>query len=1002
MFTSGSGFAMMCTGFLIMNSRRSFFFARSGFPSRMPAKLRATILLAAVVIGLPCVVRAQTLSLDTTFQAPLFTANAQAARLVTLPSGQFLLFSGDLDPFVGFDRISGTTTGNLVRFNADGSLDASFSVDPALHAKSITAVAPMANGQYVVGTFFVSDTNNHGQVYRLNADGSVDTTFDPGPETANASVFRAVAVQSDGKVLAGASGEIDYKGVNYTGLLRLNADGSIDTGFNVTLGNDGTVDFPGIAENGAIQLQSDGKIIIAAGFSSVNGTTQNTVARLNNDGSLDTSFVPSGFSGLSNNSSGNNQILPTRAAAIQTDGKIVVAGRFNELSNSFVDQVVVRLNTDGSNDNTFNAPFHPSSEGFAVLLQPDGKILVSDEILGLLRLNTDGSADTAFNPTLTSDDGAAGVVYSIGVLPGGQILVAGGVSSTGVLRLNADGTTDTTFNVGTPQADAPPYHVAIRGNGTILAAGQFDTVAGQPRDGLAILNANGSLNAATLPSVFLSGYDGGADFILQPDDNKILLFGSTPPFEDPGFTYLRLNADLSVDTTLTAEPSVTAFGAVLYQPGNGYLLSAGGVGASLVVNATTYALDPANLLHRLNLQGAPDPDFVPAIDVTTIFDNYSPGNLENATFYAGDDTALAVQPDGKILYQYYDKTEAYRLVRFNADGSADSGFQIGSAPPTSPPSTGFSDVVNTGFGDEQAMEVGAASSGIGGAFVQSNGRIVIYGDFATYNGQTANGLARLNANGTLDTTFNTGTGPQGPGGAVGSAYAVTNTQELPNGQLLLVGSFQAFNGVALPGIARLNANGSVDTTFTASGIVSQQVSIGPNGQGAGSSRLTPEPGNGTYLLTGNYTTTNGAGAGTFFRLFSGVSTTPVPVTPVVPSNLPAFFNGAVPLSGGFYYLAFANGNPFGYYNLDFYPYLYHSDLGFEYVIDAQDGKNGVYLYDFASKTFFYTSPGYPFPYLYDFTLKTVLYYFPDTNKPGHYTANPRYFYNFATKKVITK
>ena len=112
----------------------------------------------------------------------------------------------------------------------------------------------------------------------------------------------------------------------------------------------------------------------------------------------------------------------------------------------------------------------------------------------------------------------------------------------------------------------------------------------------------------------------------------------------------------------------------------------------------------------------------------------------------------------------------------------------------------------------------------------------------------------------------------------------------------------------------------------------------------------------------------------------------------------------MPLSDGVYYLAFANGNPFGYYSFLSDPrYLYHFDLGYEYVFDAADGHAGVYLYDFASNDFFYTSPVYPFPYLYDFGLNSVVYYFPDPNKPGRYNTNGmRYFYNFATGKIITK
>ena len=103
------------------------------------------------------------------------------------------------------------------------------------------------------------------------------------------------------------------------------------------------------------------------------------------------------------------------------------------------------------------------------------------------------------------------------------------------------------------------------------------------------------------------------------------------------------------------------------------------------------------------------------------------------------------------------------------------------------------------------------------------------------------------------------------------------------------------------------------------------------------------------------------------------------------------------------YLQFADGTPFGHYSyLDDPHYIYHDDLGDEYVFDAGDGMNGVYLYDFASGDFFYTSPAFPFPSLYDFTLGTVLYYYPDPANPGRYTSNPRQFYDFATGQIITR
>ncbi len=119
---------------------------------------------------------------------------------------------------------------------------------------------------------------------------------------------------------------------------------------------------------------------------------------------------------------------------------------------------------------------------------------------------------------------------------------------------------------------------------------------------------------------------------------------------------------------------------------------------------------------------------------------------------------------------------------------------------------------------------------------------------------------------------------------------------------------------------------------------------------------------------------------------------------------PAFFSGETALSDGVYYLDFSTSHYFGYYSyLDDPRYVYHFDLGYEYVFDAADGNAGVYLYDFASQTFFYSSPTFPFPYLYDFSMNTILYYYPDLDNAGHYnTDGTRYFYRFDTGKTIVK
>jgi hypothetical protein len=116
---------------------------------------------------------------------------------------------------------------------------------------------------------------------------------------------------------------------------------------------------------------------------------------------------------------------------------------------------------------------------------------------------------------------------------------------------------------------------------------------------------------------------------------------------------------------------------------------------------------------------------------------------------------------------------------------------------------------------------------------------------------------------------------------------------------------------------------------------------------------------------------------------------------------PGFFNGEIALDGGWYYLQFPNGTPFGYYTyLSDQNFIYHIDLGFEYLFDANNANHGIYFYDFASSSFFYTNRSL-FPFLYDFRLHAWLYYAPDANNPGRYTHNPRWFYNFATGQWIT-
>src|SRR5205085_6192279 len=224
----------------------------------------------------------------------------------------------------------------------------------------------------------------------------------------------------------------------------------------------------------------------------VHGQARGHVARLNPDGSTDRSFL----NGLTNV---NNVIT---ALAIQSDGKILVGGTVDPEGNT---GPLARLNPDGTVDPSFQSALRPLwGDVTAILIQQSGKILVSGNIVlsgsdngkGVLRLNTDGSFDDTFATPIASNM----FVHCMAEQNDGKILI-GGVFSVG--RLNADGTADNSFGENQPPSGTV-YSINIQGDGKILIAGGFDTVGGIPRNGLARLNSDGTLDdsfAGAFPGV---------------------------------------------------------------------------------------------------------------------------------------------------------------------------------------------------------------------------------------------------------------------------------------------------------------------------------------------------------------------------------------------------------------------------------------------------------------------------------------------------------------------
>ncbi|MBW6499660.1 MAG: delta-60 repeat domain-containing protein [Bacteroidales bacterium] len=181
-----------------------------------------------------------------------------------------------------FDAYNGTPRNKIARLNKDGSLDTGFNPRILGELGYVSQIALQADGKIlIVGMFLNFKGPTRGNVTRLNANGRRDRRFKPG-DGAMVSAS-ALALQADGKIII--VGEFtEYNGISRNRVARINANGSLDTGFDPGTGANNTVL--------SIALQVDGKIIIAGNFTSYNGTTRNRIARLNADGSLDNGFDP--------------------------------------------------------------------------------------------------------------------------------------------------------------------------------------------------------------------------------------------------------------------------------------------------------------------------------------------------------------------------------------------------------------------------------------------------------------------------------------------------------------------------------------------------------------------------------------------------------------------------------------------------------------------------------------------------------------------------------------
>ncbi len=409
--------------------------------------------------------------------------------------------------FFGANSIGGQTRNRLARLDPTTGVADSF--NPNANGFEVDSIVVQPDGKVLVGGDFTTMSGQaRNNIARINPNGTLDTVFNP-----NASnPVLAMALQPDGKILIGGVFTIltpNSGALTRNRIARLETDGRADRTLNdLNLGGANPI-------VSAIALQPDGKILIGGSFTSVLGVTQNKIARLNTDGTLDLLFNPDP----------NDDVL---SIAVQTDGKVLVCGAFTFIGGQPRNRIA-RL-SEGTADS-----FNPNANGavYSIAVQADGKILAGGDFgniggsnrVRIARLNAVTGAADSFNPSANNS------VFSIAVQPDGKILAGGyfdGLNSIGgqsrgrIARLDAGTGAADSWNPNASGTDPLPgvFSIAVQTDGKVLAGGRFTTIGGQTRNRIARLDSTTGMADSFNPSA-----NNQVDSIAVQADGKILAGG---------------------------------------------------------------------------------------------------------------------------------------------------------------------------------------------------------------------------------------------------------------------------------------------------------------------------------------------------------------------------------------------------------------------------------------------------------------------------------------------
>ncbi|MFK8055366.1 MAG: T9SS type A sorting domain-containing protein [Saprospiraceae bacterium] len=347
---------------------------------------------------------AQVGTLDSTFLSG-DGPNRQVKTIAVQPDGKILIGGG----FVEYDGIDIT---RLARLNADGTLDNSFRIGDG-PSGTVEKIELVEDGKmFVVGSISTYNGVRSDFIVKLNDDGSRDNTFNIIHNSGVSSSASDLVVLEDGSIFI-AGGIRDFNSTGLDFLVKLNPDGSQNTDFDQGSGFDRSIN--------AIDMQSNGKIIVGGNFTEYNGQAIRYLARLNINGTLDTTFN-------TDERGPSNKISEVKVLA---DDRIIVAGSIGNY-NGISTNDVIKILPDGELD----ISFQPSvSDAEQIFVQPDGKVIVvgpytflNADRRSLMRYNSDGTFDSLFISGMGAGPNAK--LESCALQSDGKILIGGTFSFT--------------------------------------------------------------------------------------------------------------------------------------------------------------------------------------------------------------------------------------------------------------------------------------------------------------------------------------------------------------------------------------------------------------------------------------------------------------------------------------------------------------------------------------------------------------------------------------------